>query len=134
MPITVDCGEGKHDLCIGTGHTAYLFPQESRKLDEPPFYCGCRCHHDGTGTPCKDITCLIDRSSLGTPEAKAIRALTPPAVRNEILRRVDQQLGAAVEHPIAGTIYPHEAPCSSYLPDGRSEICAHCDWAEEAHT
>lgn len=31
---------------------------------------------------------LIERSSLGTPEAKAIRAQTPPEVRDEILRRV----------------------------------------------
>jgi hypothetical protein len=50
--ITVDCGEGKHDLCTGTGHKAYLIPQESREPDEPPFNCGCRCHHDGTGVPC----------------------------------------------------------------------------------
>lgn len=92
------------------------------------------CPGSGTDANPQDIASLIERSSLGTPEAKAIRALTPPEVRDEILRRVGQQLGAAVEHPIAGTIYPHEAPCSSYLPDGRSEICAHCDWAEEAHT
>ena len=52
MSITVDCGEGKHDLCVGKGRTAYLFPQESRGTDEPPFACGCRCHHDGTGVPC----------------------------------------------------------------------------------
>lgn len=53
MSITVDCGEGRHDLCSGQGHTAYLFPQESRDLDRPPFDCGCRCHHDGRGVPCK---------------------------------------------------------------------------------
>lgn len=54
MSLTVDCGEGKHDLCAGTGHTAYLFPQESRGYAEPPFNCGCRCHHDGRGVPCKE--------------------------------------------------------------------------------
>lgn len=32
---------------------------------------------------------LIERSSLGTPEAKAIRAQTPPHVTEEILRRVE---------------------------------------------
>lgn len=53
MAITVDCGEGKHKLCSGRGHTAYLFPQESIPLDKPAFHCGCWCHHDGTGVPCQ---------------------------------------------------------------------------------
>lgn len=52
MAVTVDCGEGKHALCTGRGRIAYLFPQESRGRDEPPFYCGCACHHDGDGVPC----------------------------------------------------------------------------------
>lgn len=52
MSKTVDCGEGRHDLCVGYAHTAYLFPQESRPLDEAPFACACRCHHDGRGVPC----------------------------------------------------------------------------------
>lgn len=54
MAVTVDCGEGKHALCTGSGRTAYLFPQESRSHDEPPFDCGCRCHHDGRegSVPC----------------------------------------------------------------------------------
>lgn len=57
MSVTVDCGEGKHDLCTGTGRTAYLIPQESRGFDEPPFNCGCPCHHDGgLGVPCKECT------------------------------------------------------------------------------
>lgn len=34
---------------------------------------------------------LIERSSLGTPEAKAIRAQTPPHVVDEIMRRVDER-------------------------------------------
>lgn len=38
-----------------------------------------------------------------------------------------------IEHPIAGVIHPWEKPCSSYMPDGRSEICARCDWPDEAH-
>lgn len=55
MAKTVDCGEGKHDLCTGRGHTAYLFPQESRDHDEPPFYCGCKCHHvSDAKVPCQD--------------------------------------------------------------------------------
>lgn len=53
MAITVDCGENKHGLCTGRGRTAYLFPQESRSLDEPQFICGCWCHHGGPGIPCK---------------------------------------------------------------------------------
>lgn len=61
MSVTVDCGEGKHDLCVGYGHTAYLFPQDSRDLDEPPFNCGCVCHHDGRGTPCPE--CLPIREA-----------------------------------------------------------------------
>ena len=52
MARTVDCGEGRHGQCTGTGRTAYLVPQESRDLDEPAFHCGCRCHHDGQGVPC----------------------------------------------------------------------------------
>jgi len=64
---TVDCGEGKHDLCLGTGRVSYLFPQENRDFDEPPFFCGCRCHHEGTvsgfrGVPCADPECIV-RSS-----------------------------------------------------------------------
>lgn len=40
----------------------------------------------------------------------------------------------SVVHPIAGTIHPHrDGPCSTYMPDGRSEICARCDWPDEAH-
>jgi len=54
VSVTVDCGEGKHALCTGRGHTSYLFPQESRELSEPPFDCGCRCHHGGgAGVPCR---------------------------------------------------------------------------------
>lgn len=37
------------------------------------------------------------------------------------------------EHPIAGELHPKEKPCSSFMADGRSEICARCDWPEEAH-
>lgn len=54
MSVTVDCGEGKHSLCSGQGRTAHLFPQESRSHDEPAFFCGCRCHHDGSGLPCRE--------------------------------------------------------------------------------
>lgn len=56
MAVTVDCGEGKHQLCVGRGRTAYLFPQESKDAGEEPFYCGCGCHHDGTEgcVPCSD--------------------------------------------------------------------------------
>ena len=57
MSTTVDCGEGRHRQCVGIGHVAYLFPQDSRSPDEPPFFCGCRCHHTGIGTPCADPHC-----------------------------------------------------------------------------
>lgn len=38
-----------------------------------------------------------------------------------------------IVHPIVGVLHPHEKPCSSFMPDGRSEICARCDWPDEAH-
>lgn len=38
--MTVDCGEGKHELCIGWGTETYLFPQ----LDGDRFECRCWCH------------------------------------------------------------------------------------------
>ncbi len=40
MALTIDCGEGKHDVCSGSGTDVYLFPQESGKR----FTCACRCH------------------------------------------------------------------------------------------
>lgn len=59
MSRTVDCGEGRHDLCVGYAHTSYLFPQDSRPIDEEPFPCGCRCHHkEGARVPCK--ACVPD--------------------------------------------------------------------------
>lgn len=54
MSLTVDCGEGRHNACTGHGRTAYMFPQESRGRDEPPFARGCVCHHDGRGVPCQE--------------------------------------------------------------------------------
>lgn len=54
MSLTVDCGEGKHDLCTGSGDQPYLVPQDAG----PRFACGCRCHHDGInglfGVPCEE--------------------------------------------------------------------------------
>jgi hypothetical protein len=37
---TIDCGEGKHDLCIGWGTDSYLIPQRAGER----FDCGCSCH------------------------------------------------------------------------------------------
>lgn len=55
MSITVDCGEDKHGLCVGFGHTSYMYPQESRGMDEEPFNCGCRCHHlPDAAVPCRE--------------------------------------------------------------------------------
>lgn len=57
MAKTIDCGEGKHDLCTGTGTRAWMFPQED---DPDGFACGCACHHAGpngsppTGRPCEE--------------------------------------------------------------------------------
>lgn len=65
MSVTVDCGEGKHDLCSGRGRTAYLFPQESPEPDEPSFYCGCPCHHNETSSvPCMDPGCSEPKKIL----------------------------------------------------------------------
>jgi hypothetical protein len=78
MSVTVDCGEGKHDLCAGTGRTAYLFPQESRDLGQKPFACGCPCHHEGRGVPCPECapTGTPDTEGDTRPAAKAHRTKT----------------------------------------------------------
>lgn len=49
--------------------------------------------------------------------------------------RLDELADAAFGpiHPIAGKLEPQAQPCSSFMPDGRSEICARCDWPEDAH-
>lgn len=66
MPITVDCGENKHDLCTGRGRTAYLIPQESRALDEEPFNCGCTCHHaPDPKVPCRECQPLVGEETFG---------------------------------------------------------------------
>lgn len=57
MATTVDCGEGRHQVCTGRGYTAYLIPQDSRRLDEAPFYCGCQCHHRGLATGGRGVRC-----------------------------------------------------------------------------
>lgn len=41
MSVTVDCGEGRHDVCSGSATKTYLIPQ----LDGERFECGCYCHH-----------------------------------------------------------------------------------------
>lgn len=43
----------------------------------------------------KRFKALIERSSLGTPGAKALRARTPQGVVDEIMRRVDATRAAA---------------------------------------
>lgn len=68
MAITFDCGEGKHDLCTGRGRAAYMFPQESRYLHEPPFNCGCPCHHDGRGVPCRAPGCQENTTGQTTTD------------------------------------------------------------------
>lgn len=57
MPKTIECGEGRHDDCRGTGKYAWLLPQ----LDvEAGFACGCDCHHEpGARVPCPE--CLPRR-------------------------------------------------------------------------
>jgi hypothetical protein len=50
MSVTIDCGEGKHTVCSGSGTQPYLIPQEAG----PRFFCGCPCHHGGEGVPCSD--------------------------------------------------------------------------------
>lgn len=41
MSLTIDCGEGKHDICRGRGKHHYLIPQEN---DGTEFICSCPCH------------------------------------------------------------------------------------------
>lgn len=67
------------------------------------------------------------------PLARSMYAALCRGTQNE----ETQQAIAAYEqwtfHPIAGKLQPQAQPCSSYMPDGRSEICARCDWPEDAH-
>lgn len=66
MSVTVDCGENKHDLCTGTGRTAYLIPQDSRSLDEPEFNCGCTCHHKPDAKVlCRECQPLVGEETFG---------------------------------------------------------------------
>lgn len=36
--------------------------------------------------------------------------------------------------PIAGELHPMARPCRVFVGDGRSNICATCDWPSDAHT
>jgi hypothetical protein len=51
-----------------------------------------------------DITGLIERSSLGTPAARALRALTPRWVVAEILRRAAQLEEQSYTPPPVGSL------------------------------
>lgn len=75
MAVTVDCGEGKHALCVGEGHTAYLIPQASRSYDEPPFPCRCRCH--GEAVARNETAALSDPSASDAPTIGAPDAIRP---------------------------------------------------------
>lgn len=50
VSVTIDCGEGKHEVCSGSGDQPYLIPQDAG----PRFECGCPCHHGGIGVPCRE--------------------------------------------------------------------------------
>lgn len=41
MSVTIDCGEGKHEICRGRGRQHYLMPQYD---DGEEFECECPCH------------------------------------------------------------------------------------------
>lgn len=41
MSVTIDCGEGRHDVCLGAGTQHYLIPQLN---DGERFDCSCGCH------------------------------------------------------------------------------------------
>lgn len=40
MSVTIDCGEGRHAVCCGSGSDPYLIPQEAGE----EFPCRCPCH------------------------------------------------------------------------------------------
>lgn len=42
MSWTIDCGEGRHDECTGSGDQTFLIPQ----LDGIEFICSCLCHEE----------------------------------------------------------------------------------------
>ena len=40
MSVTIDCGEGRHTACCGSGSDPYLIPQDAGE----EFPCRCQCH------------------------------------------------------------------------------------------
>ena len=40
MVLTIDCGEGRHDACVGESDRHYLIPQANGER----FVCSCPCH------------------------------------------------------------------------------------------
>lgn len=50
---------------------------------------------------------LIENSSLGTPEAKAIRAQTPPEVVDEVMEKLRETPGSGVEREKYIQVGPH---------------------------
>jgi hypothetical protein len=41
LSLTIDCGEGRHQVCRGAGTQHYLVPQYD---DGTEFACACKCH------------------------------------------------------------------------------------------
>lgn len=74
MSRTIDCGEGKHDVCSGSGTQPYLIPQEAGK----EFSCECPCH------PTTEAQTPIAAKSVWPPVTnsartlKTSRAVAPP--------------------------------------------------------
>ena len=67
MALTIDCGEGKHDVCSGTiTGASYLFPQTA---DEPPRPCRCDCHGRETlGDLFRDVYDLAEDVAQTVPD------------------------------------------------------------------
>jgi len=88
LGLTIDCGEGKHDLCIGWGRAHYLIPQ----LGNERFDCGCPCHKkEGSVSEVRypDVTVVLSGTD-GNAFAivgRVRKAMSAAGVPDEMLER-----------------------------------------------
>lgn len=61
------------------------------------------------------------------------RVLSHSEAVEQLLAIVDDRKVPRFYDAVAGELHPTEEPCSEYRGDGRSDICADCDWPDEAH-
>lgn len=86
MALTIDCGEGRHDVCIGYAKQTYLIPQ----LDGELFRCACGCHRNGM------VCAHCDEAIL--PSDDLANIITMDAHRECALRSVVGGIGHLLDH------------------------------------